>query len=98
DGVATHIVREAAAELAHSARSALVRAGWSEGEKTRVSAVGSLTTKSEFFRTHLEEALHEKGLGGAVQPPLHTEPIAGVEALLDVAQHHPFRSHIALAS
>lgn len=98
DGVATHIVREAAAELAHSARSALVRAGWSEGEKTRVSAVGSLPTKSEFFRTHLETALHEKGLGGAVQPPLHTEPIDGVAALLDVADQHPLESHIARAS
>ncbi|PFG29437.1 N-acetylglucosamine kinase [Paramicrobacterium agarici] len=98
DSVATEIVRRAAAELAHSARSALVRAGWAEGSPTRVSAVGSLPTKSTFFREHLEDALHDKGLGGAVQQPLHTEPIDGVAALLDVAPQHPLRTHIAMAS
>lgn len=97
DSVATRIVRGAAVELAHSARSALVRAGWSQGQPTRVSAVGSLPTKSEFFRTHLEEALQEKGLGGAVQPPLHAEPIDGVAALLDVDSQHSLREQIAIA-
>ncbi|WP_166998878.1 N-acetylglucosamine kinase [Paramicrobacterium fandaimingii] len=98
DAVAADIVRSAARELAHSARSALVRAGWSEGTQTRVSAVGALPTKSAYFREHLEHALHARGLGGAVQEPLHSEPIDGVAALLDVAQQHPLRSQIALAS
>lgn len=97
DAVAAEIVREAASELAHSAHSALVRAGWAEGTETRVSAVGSLPTKSTYFRARLEEALHEHGLGGAVEDPLHDEPIDGVDALLDVACEHPLHSRIATA-
>lgn len=97
DAVAAGIATRAAAELAHSAHSALVQAGWREGTATRVSAVGAPPTKSRYFRRLLEEALHEHGLGEAVNEPLHPEPIDGVAALLDVAERHPLHALIATA-
>lgn len=97
DTVASAIVHAAAGELAHSAHSALVRAGWQQGTPTRVSAVGALPTKSTYFRSRLTEALDARGLGDAVNQPLHTEPIDGVAALLDVDEQHPLHALIATA-
>lgn len=97
DQVAATVVAAAADELAHSAASALIRTGWTAGERTRVSAVGALPTQSSYFREQLTIALARHELAEAVEAPFGA-PIDGVAAMLDVTAEHPLFGHIHSAS
>ncbi|MBG6237333.1 N-acetylglucosamine kinase-like BadF-type ATPase [Mycetocola sp. CAN_C7] len=96
DETARAIVAAAAAELAHSATSALRRVGWQPGAYARVGAVGALATHSVTMRDALAAALAEHAPGASLEHPLGL-PLDGVQALLDVADGHPLRSFIHTA-
>ena len=96
DAIADRIVAAAAAELAHSAASALRRVGWQPGEPTRVGAVGALATRSALMRKHLLTELTLQVPGSVLAEPLGA-PLDGVQALLDLAPSHPLFPFISLA-
>jgi N-acetylglucosamine kinase-like BadF-type ATPase len=96
DAVALRIVHATAAELAHSATTALVRTGWQPGTPTRVGAVGAPVTRSELLKGALSDALAAEAPGARLMPPLG-EPIDGVAALLDVAPENPLTGSILVA-
>jgi N-acetylglucosamine kinase-like BadF-type ATPase len=96
DAVALRIVHATAAELAHSATTALVRTGWQPGTPTRVGAVGAPVTRSELLKGALSDALAVEAPGARLMPPLGA-PIDGVAALLDVAPENPLTGSILVA-
>lgn len=96
DDVARGIVAAAAAELAHSAASALTRVGWQPGQATRVGAVGALATRAVIMREHLVAELAQQAPGATLADPLGA-PLDGVQSLLDVAPSHPLRPFISTA-
>ena len=96
DDVARGIVAAAAAELAHSAASALARVGWQPGQPARVGAVGALATRAVLMREHLITELARQAPGATFAEPLGV-PLDGVQSLLDVAPSHPLRPFIATA-
>ncbi|PSL37083.1 N-acetylglucosamine kinase-like BadF-type ATPase [Labedella gwakjiensis] len=97
DVVALRVVRAAAAELAHSATTALRRTGWVPGTPTRVGAVGAPVTRSALMKGALAAALATEAPGAQLASPLG-EPIDGVAALLDVAPRSPLAASILVAS
>jgi N-acetylglucosamine kinase-like BadF-type ATPase len=96
DETARSIVAAAAAELAHSAASALRGVGWEPGRPARVGAVGALATHSATMREALTVALASHAPGASLEHPLG-RPLDGVQALLDVAVGHPLRNFIHTA-
>jgi N-acetylglucosamine kinase-like BadF-type ATPase len=96
DVIADGIVTAAAAELAHSASSALRRVGWQPGEPARVGAVGSLATDAVPVREALVSALADRVPGATLEQPLG-RPLDGVQALLDVAPSHPLHAFVYTA-
>ncbi|MET1051654.1 MAG: BadF/BadG/BcrA/BcrD ATPase family protein [Mycetocola sp.] len=96
DEVARAIVAAAAAELAHSAASALTRVGWQPGEYARVGAVGALATRSATMRDALSTAMAERAPGATLEAPIGL-PLDGVQSLLDVSDGHPLRAFIHTA-
>jgi N-acetylglucosamine kinase-like BadF-type ATPase len=96
DAVALRVVRAAAAELAHSATTALRRTGWLPGTPTRVGAVGAPVTRSDLMRGALAAALATEAPGAELSAPLG-EPIDGVAALLDVEASNPLSASILVA-
>lgn len=96
DAIADQIVAAAAAELAHSAASALRRVGWQPGQPARVGAVGALATRAPLMREHLLTELTRQTPGATLAEPLGA-PIDGVGALLDLAPSHPLFSFVSSA-
>ncbi|MCP2032456.1 N-acetylglucosamine kinase-like BadF-type ATPase [Okibacterium sp. HSC-33S16] len=96
DTIARGIVGAAAAELAHSAASALARVGWQPGTPARVGAVGALATHAVLMREQLTTELARQAPGAALAAPLGA-PLDGVQSLLDVATSHPLRPYIFTA-
>ncbi|AWB85441.1 N-acetylglucosamine kinase [Mycetocola zhujimingii] len=96
DEIADGIVTAAAAELAHSAASALARVGWEEGEPARVGVVGALATKAALMPERLTTALARRAPGATLARPLGL-PLDGVQSLLDVSPSHPLSPFIAVA-
>ena len=96
DAIADRIVAAAAAELAHSAASALRRVGWQPGQPTRVGAVGALATRAPLMRAHLLTELTRQARGAMLAEPLGL-PLDGVQALLDLAPSHPLFPFVSSA-
>ncbi|MFU8947616.1 N-acetylglucosamine kinase [Mycetocola zhadangensis] len=96
DDIARGIVAAAAAELAHSAASALIRTGWQAGTPARVGAVGALATHARIVREHLVAELARQAPGATLAEPLGA-PLDGVQSLLDVTPSHPLRPFIFTA-
>ncbi|GGF04783.1 N-acetylglucosamine kinase [Mycetocola zhadangensis] len=96
DEIARGIVAAAAAELAHSAASALVRAGWQPGQPVRVGAVGALATHAVIMREHLAIELARQAPGSVLASPLGA-PLDGVQSLLDLVPLHPLRPFVYTA-
>jgi N-acetylglucosamine kinase-like BadF-type ATPase len=95
DETARGIVTAAAAELAHSAASALSRVGWRPGTAARVGAVGALAQAAP-VREALIAALAARAPGAILEQPLG-RPLDGVQALLDVAPSHPLSPFVHTA-
>ena len=96
DDPARRIITAAAAELAHSAASALRRVGWQPGAPARVGAVGALATHARPVRDALIAALAIHAPGTTLQQPLG-RPLDGVQALLDLAPSHPLSPFVYTA-
>ncbi|MEO9328878.1 N-acetylglucosamine kinase [Gordonia aurantiaca] len=96
DVVARRIVDDAAAELAHSAVTALARSGHRPGESARISWMGSVMTANDRLRERFVEVVSERAPGVDVAPP-YGRPLDGVRGLIDLDAGHPLSAEVHVA-